>query len=406
MAKLFKVRGLGAQGELLERSVHAGNRDEAERVARSIGLKVLDVRAEVSFFSAPSFAARIGPGRDGAFDLALFAHELATLLGAGLSLIEILETLAEREQRQARAGQVLGELVRRMQEGQAFSSALRTYPSIFPELFVASIAASEHTGELVDALQRYLRYHDQLGTIRRKIVSASLYPAMLCVVGSAVALFLLCFLVPRFSRVYEGMEDRLPLASRWLMQWGGFASDHWAPIVAASIAAIAAALIAAARPGVRRQLGQAVQRTRWIGAWLRLLQLARFYRSLGLLLSGGIPVTKALGMAQALLPLSLRGAAGAATLEVTQGRSLSDALHSAALTTSVALRLLRAGERNGQMAQMLEQAAAFHDAEMAHWIDRFTRLFEPVLMLVIGLAIGGIVILLYLPIFELAGNLQ
>jgi general secretion pathway protein F len=102
----------------------------------------------------------------------------------------------------------------------------------------------------------------------------------------------------------------------------------------------------------------------------------------------------------------LRGAAGAATLEVTQGRSLSDALQSATLTTSVALRLLRAGERNGQMAEMLEQAAAFHDTEMAHWIDRFTRLFEPVLMLVIGLAIGGIVILLYLPIFELAGNLQ
>ena len=407
MATLFKVRGLGAQGELLERSVHAGDREEAERAARSIGLKVLDVRAQ-GFFSAPSFAARIGPTGDGAgsFDLALFAHELATLLGAGLSLIEILETLAEREKGHARAGQVLGELVRRMQEGQAFSAALRTFPSVFPELFVASVAASEHTGELAHALQRYLRYHEQLGAIRRKIVSASLYPAMLCVVGSAVALFLLCFLVPRFSRVYEGMEDRLPLASRWLMQWGGFASEYWAPIVAASVASIVAALTASAQPSVRRRLGSAVQRNRWIGSRLRLLQLSRFYRSLGLLLSGGIPVTKALGMAQALLPLSLRGAAGAATLEVTQGRSLSDALQSATLTTSVALRLLRAGERNGQMAEMLEQAAAFHDTEMAHWIDRFTRLFEPVLMLVIGLAIGGIVILLYLPIFELAGNLQ
>ncbi|HJS03885.1 MAG TPA: type II secretion system F family protein, partial [Variovorax sp.] len=126
MATLFKVRGLGAQGELLERSVHAGDREEAERAARSIGLKVLDVRAQ-GFFSAPSFAARIGPTGDGAgsFDLALFAHELATLLGAGLSLIEILETLAEREKGHARAGQVLGELVRRMQEGQAFSAALR-----------------------------------------------------------------------------------------------------------------------------------------------------------------------------------------------------------------------------------------------------------------------------------------
>ena len=135
------------------------------------------------------------------------------------------------------------------------------------------------------------------------------------------------------------------------------------------------------------------------------MQLSRFYRSLGLLLGGGIPVIKAMHMAQGLLPLRLQPAALSATLEVTQGRSLSDSLHTVALTTPVALRLLRAGERNGQMAEMLEQAAAFHDKEIAHWIDRFARLFEPVLMLVIGLAIGGIVILLYLPIFELAGSL-
>lgn len=395
----FKVRGLTAQGELQLRLVTAGSRIEAEQSARQGGLmRVLDVQGE-------GFRLSLASQRSG-FDLSLFAHELVALLGAGLSLIETLETLAERQEHAAaRASSVLNDLVRRMQEGQSFSSALKSFPAIFPELFIASIAASEHTGEMVPALQRYLRYHEQLGIIRQKIISASLYPAMLCAVGSAVALFLLCFLVPRFSHVYEGMEDKLPLASRWLMHWGIFASEHWVLIAGLLIALAVALPIMLTRPGARAWMGAALQSNRWLGGRIKLMQLSRFYRSLGLLLGGGIPVIKAMHMAQGLLPLRLQAAALSATLEVTQGRSLSDSLHTVALTTPVALRLLRAGERNGQMAEMLEQAAAFHDKEIAHWIDRFARLFEPVLMLVIGLAIGGIVILLYLPIFELAGSL-
>ncbi|MDP9877266.1 general secretion pathway protein F [Variovorax boronicumulans] len=395
----FKVRGLTAQGELQLRLITAGSRVEAEQSARQGGLRVLDVQGDG--FRRPMLFASTAGG----FDLALFAQELVALLSAGLSLIETLETLAERQEGASRGSSVLNDLVRRMQEGQAFSSALKTFPAIFPELFIASVAASEHTGEMVPALQRYLRYHEQLGVIRQKIISASLYPAMLCAVGAAVALFLLCFLVPRFSRVYEGMEDRLPLASRWLMHWGIFASEHWVLIAFVLIAIAMALPVMLTRPHARAWMGTTLQANRWIGGRVKLMQLSRFYRSLGLLLGGGIPVTRAMHMAQGLLPVRLQPAAMSATLEVTQGRSLSDSLQTAALTTPVALRLLRAGERNGQMAEMLEQAASFHDKEIAHWIDRFAKLFEPVLMLVIGLAIGGIVIMLYLPIFELAGSL-
>lgn len=115
---------------------------------------------------------------------------------------------------------------------------------------------------------------------------------------------------------------------------------------------------------------------------------------------------KALRMTQALLPTTLQLALERAIQDISQGQRLSESLQRVQLTTPVALRLLRAGERNGQMAEMLEQVASFHDKEVAHWIDRFTRLFEPLLMLFIGGVIGGIVILLYLPIFELAGNLR
>lgn len=396
----FQVRGLTAQGELAERLIAAASREEAERLARQAGLEVLEVRNPS--FGLPGLSLSRAPR----FDLALFAHELIALLSAGLSLIEALETLGERQQEAGQDHALLAELVRRMREGQSFSQALRALPRHFPELFVASIAASEQTGEMVDALGRYVRYHAQVGAIRQKIVSASLYPAMLLLVGSGVGLFLLCFLVPRFSHVYEGLDTELPLASKLLLKWGVFAGEHTALVAGALVAAIVLLVAAFRQPAFQQRLLGMLQRNRWVGARLRLMQLSRFYRSLGLLLRGGIPAVKALQMTQPLLPPALQRDLGQAIQEIAQGRGLSESLQRAALTTPVALRLLCAGERNGQLADMLEQVAAFHDQEVAQWIDRFTRLFEPLLMLFIGMVIGGIVILLYLPIFELAGNLQ
>lgn len=393
----FQVRSLTPQGLLQERTLSAGSREEAGRIARQAGLEVLDIRATgmASLLGSP-------PHR---FDLALFSHELIALLGAGLSLIEALETLAERQQVARQRDAIFGELVRRMQEGLSFSRVLESYPDIFPDLFVASIAASEQTGEMVDALQRYLRYHEQVSLIRQKIISASLYPAMLLLVGAGVGLFLLCFLVPRFSQVYAGLDTELPLASQLLMQWGVFAGNHSLLVSLGLLAGVSLLVATIRNPAARQHLLSALQRNRWVGAQLRLMQLSRFYRSLGLLLRGGIPLIRALRMTQALLAPPLQLALEQAIQEISQGRSLSKSLQNVQLTTPVALRLLRAGERNGQVADMLEQVAAFHDKEVAHWIDRFTRLFEPLLMLIIGGLIGGIVILLYLPIFELAGSL-
>lgn len=394
----YQVRGLTAQGRLHEQAFQAGSADEAGRLARQAGLEVLQVKVAAGRSSLPGTAPR--------FDLALFAQELIALLRAGLSLIEAMETLAERQQEAGQDQGVLPELVRRMQEGQAFSAALQVFPSLFPDLFVASIAASEQTGEMVDALERYVRYHEQVGAIRQKIVSASLYPALLLLVGAGVAVFLLCFLVPRFSHIYEGLDANLPFLSRLLLQWGDFAGSHALLVSAGMVATVVAIGVAVRSPLVQAQVMATLQRSRGVGGQIRLMQLSRFYRSLGLLLRGGIPVLKALRMTQALLPLSLQVSLEQALQDISQGQRLSEALQRAGLTTPVALRLLRAGERNGQLAEMLEQVAAFQDKEVAHWIDRFTRLFEPLLMLFIGGVIGGIVILLYLPIFELAGNLQ
>jgi general secretion pathway protein F len=147
-------------------------------------------------------------------------------------------------------------------------------------------------------------------------------------------------------------------------------------------------------------------RIRWIGGTLKLMQLARFYRSLGMLLQGGVALLPSLAMTRDLLPLPLQAGLTRAMSSISQGRKMSESLQNEGLMTTIAWRLLHAGERNGQIAGMLEQAAMFHEREIMQWVERFARLVEPVLMLFMGIGIGAIVVLLYLPIFDLAGSLQ
>lgn len=274
-------------------------------------------------------------------------------------------------------------------------------------LFVAMVSASEQTGGMTQALERYLQYDGQVSLVRQKLIAASLYPAMLLITGTVVAFFLIWFLAPRFGHVYEGMtHTELPLLSRWLISFGLFASDHTTASLVCLTVTLAAAAALPMRPAVQQQCVAMLARIEWIGGILKLMQLTRFYRSLGMLLQGGVALLPSLEMTRELLPLTLQAGLTRSMLSIAQGKKMSQSLQHENLMTSVALRLLRAGERNGQIAGMLEQAALFHEREIMQWVERFARLVEPVLMLVMGLGIGLIVVLLYLPIFDLAGSLQ
>jgi general secretion pathway protein F len=159
-------------------------------------------------------------------------------------------------------------------------------------------------------------------------------------------------------------------------------------------------------PASRQWLWHRLWTAPGIGEKLKLYQLARLYRTLGMLLRGGTPIVGALELVPGLLSPSLREQLKQATLLIREGRALSESLYVAGLTTTVSYRMLHVGEQSGRMGEMMERVAAFHDDEIARWIDVFTKVFEPVLMALIGVMVGGVVILMYLPIFELAGNIQ
>lgn len=371
---------------------------EAIRQAEAKGYKILSVKGGASWqFNL----AR----RNSRFPLMLFSQELLALLDAGLTLVEAMEALAEKEH-QPDTKRVLDQVIARLYEGQTFSQALTQFPAVFPQLYVATVRASEKSGGMHDALARYVGYQSQLEVVRKKLVSASIYPVLLMVIGGLVIMFLLGFVVPKFSHVYEGSGGDLPLLSRLLLQWGTLLEAHGGEIFLGFAMLVGGAIYLASRPAFRQWIGRKLWQIPAVGERMRLYQLARFYRTLGMLLTGGMPAVVSLDMASGLLTPVLRGNLRQAAQWVREGRTLSEAMEAHHLTTPVALRMLRVGERTGNMGSMMERIASFYDEEMARWVDWFTRLFEPILMAVIGVVIGGIVVLMYLPIFELAGSIK
>ena len=339
------------------------------------------------------------------FPLMLFTQELIALLDAGLSLTEALETLAEKEHK-PESRQMIDRLVQTMREGRPFSAALTAQAEAFPPLYAATVRAAESTGDLSPALARYVGYQNQIDIVKKKILSASIYPVLLMGVGTLVIAFLLGYVVPRFASVYAESGRDLPWMSRMLLSWGETVQQYGGWIALAAAGFIAAFILTLMQPATRAWLTRLAWRTPTIGERLRTFQLTRFYRSLGMLLSGGIPIVSALGMVSGLLSVNLRMGATVAMEALRRGESISSAFTAGELTTPVASRLLRVGEKSGRMGEMMDRIAIFHDEEMARWVDWFTRLFEPLLMIFIGLTIGLIVVLLYMPIFELAGSIQ
>ena len=385
-------------GDVVSLLLDARDLRDANEQAQAQGYLVVGVRPA----RAVALPQGVGKAR---FPLVLFTQELLALLRSGISLLEAIETLAEKESRPATATVLVG-LAQRLKQGQSFSSALQGFPQTFPDLFVATVRASERTGDLPEALGRYVAYQTQLDGVKKHLVSASIYPAILIVVGGLVCMFLLGYVVPRFSRIYEDIGGNLPWLTRVLMAWGGFVEKRGWLLVALVCTAVAGMTVWLRQPSSRRWMSRLFARIPAVGARVRVYQLTRLYRTVGMLLGGGTPVTQALAMVSGLLDHELQQRLDQAARSIREGQPISQSLDAHGLTTPVALRMLRVGERTGQMGQMMERIATFHEEELARWVERFTRVFEPLLMAAIGVVIGGIVVLMYFPIFELAGSMH
>jgi general secretion pathway protein F len=394
----FELRAITHDGRIETLDLQALDEASAREHAEGQGYTVVAVKRRANLFG-------FWRGAGERFPLVLFSQELLVLLEAGLPLVEAIDTLAAKERRSDFRA-LLARIVAVLRQGRTFSSALEQFPTAFPALYVATVRAAERTSDLPQALGRFVSYQNQIEALRKRIVNASIYPLLLIGMGGLVSLFLLFYVVPRFGRIYEERSAELPWVSKLLLSWGNLVEGHGLITLALFGLLLAGVVYAARSMNVRAAIGDALWKLPGIGERMKIYQLARFYRTVGMLLKGGVPLVSTLRMGAELLHPVLRTRLEAAGRAISEGRSVSESLDANGLTTPVALRMLAVGEQSGNMGEMMDRIASFHDEEISRWVEWFTRMFEPILMAVIGLLIGGIVILMYMPIFELAGSLQ
>ena len=347
--------------------------------------------------SAPSFSGK-------GFDVAWWCRELATLLRAGMSAVEAIETLQLQTTRAG--GEIQTRLLRSLHEGQPLSQAMQAAGG-FPQVLIAGVLASERTSRLADALDDFLQYDQQLKSLRRQLVSAAVYPAVVVGVGTLIAVFLLTFVMPRFARMYGTFRGEIsPLTRAMLWLSGALTQSLPAVIVGALLTAVL--LRWALANGRGSQLGN-----RLLSAFppARRAQQdfarAKLFQALMLTLRGGYPLVDALRVCERLgLARGMEAALASAREDVERGQPASAALSRAKLTDAVGERLLRVGERSGQFEQVLRTLADRHAEAFATFVQRATRLVEPLLLLAVAVMVGGIVIMMYMPIFDIANGLH
>jgi general secretion pathway protein F len=394
---LFEVVAMSPQGSLLTEQLRAPDARQASEQVALRGLRVLSCR-EVR-------ASNWRLMRGQRLDVGLFTDELAALLDAGLGMVDTLRTLAQKE-RDPAARLALEAVTREVMEGQPLSAALANRGDVFPTLMVASVSASEQTGDLVSALRRFCAHLESMRMLKGKLVGAAIYPALLLAVGSLVVIFLLGVVVPRFAVLLEGAGKKLPLASQLLLGWGKTVAAHPALFLigfATVVGLLGYGFLRAARSGWQIP---GLQRAWLIGPLVRLFRHAQFYRTSAMLVQGGIPVLRAFEMSRRLLSEEDQRGLDDARRQIAEGRPIGPALAQAQIADTVALRMLEVAQKTGRLADVLSRIATFQEAALNRAIDLTARLVEPALMIFIGLVIGAIVVLMYMPIFDLATSLQ
>lgn len=334
------------------------------------------------------------------FNVTAWCRELQTLLGAGMTVVEALRTMDLR--RNMRGREVHLDVLSRLERGQSLSASLQA-SGAFPAILVANVVATERSGRLADALEDYLGYQAQADTLRRQVFSAALYPAIVVAVGVCISGFLLGFVMPRFARMYATFRGELSLPTRVLLAVSQFMKDSL-PLLIGGAVCLAALGAVAWRTGVLTRVGAgAVQ---LVPAWRHAREdflRAKGFQSLLVMVRGGHPIAQALQVLEGLgLDANLQRRFAAARAAIERGQPASAALAQADLLDPVGERLLAVGERSGQFESVLRTVADLHAASFSLFLQRATRLIEPMLLLLVAVLVGGIVVLMYMPIFDVA----
>jgi type IV pilus assembly protein PilC len=335
----------------------------------------------------------------------VFNQELATLLKAGMPLVQSLDLLKRRVTSPA-FRRVLDDVHEKVRSGTALSDAFDSHRELFPSVYTASLLAGERSGNLDATLRRYVEYTKIIATVKRKTVSALVYPVILISLALAMVTFIVLKVVPAFQDFYGTFGAELPLSTRMIVGLSTFLRQQFILVIGVLVATIVVFVGWVRRPGQQARFDRLLLGLPMLGQVARKFATSQMARTLATLLGGGLPLVNALDIAaKSVGNQYMARQLGIVSGRVREGESFAAALEARQAFPEVAVKMAEVGESTGALQEMLNTVADFYDEEIATTMDRFVTLVEPVLLIVMGLVIAGLVLALYMPLFQLSSVL-
>ena len=395
----FRCRLVTAAGEVVEGNYAAESEARLRHDFENQGLHVLSLRKRTAIGGGGLFPKRRKVAHH---EFLVFNQEFATLLKAGMPLVQSIDLLRRQVVNPVFRG-VLDDVHEKVRGGIALSEAFADHGDLFPRVYTASLLAGERSGNLDAILRRYVVYAKVIDNVRRKTISALIYPVILIALAVGLVGIIVLRVVPAFSEFYDSFGEQLPMSTRIILGISSVAQNQF-PLIAAGLA-IAGALFTAwiRQPGQRARFDHAVLTVPFVGTIIRKFTTAQMARTLATLLGGGIPLVNSLEVtARSVSNRHIAEELDVVTQRVREGQGLAASLTARAVVPDVALKMIEVGESTGSLQDMLSSLADFYDEEVETSVGRFVTMLEPALLVVMGVVIAVLVLALYMPLFELS----
>jgi type IV pilus assembly protein PilC len=395
MATVFKWTGKGAKGAVVKGELTAGSKEEVESYLR----KQRIVPTKISQKPKPLFSAG---GKVTDKDLVIFTRQFATMIGAGLPLIQALEILSKQTDNKTFAD-MIAEIKGDVEGGSTFADALKKHPKVFTDLYANMVAAGEAGGILDTILVRLATYIEKAEKLKRKVKGAMVYPAVTITVAILVIVIIMVFVVPTFGKMFETLGGELPAPTQMLIDMSDFLGGKGGLIVLASIVSIIVAIVQFKKTKKGNKMIDALMlKLPVMGILLRKVAVAKFTRTLGTLISSGVAILEGLNItAKTAGNKVIEEAVMEVRQGVSQGKTISEPLAEVKVFPPMVIQMIAVGESTGALDSMMEKIADFYDEEVDQAVENLTSMIEPMLMVFLGGTVGFIVIAMYLPIFKL-----
>jgi len=400
----FRCRLASPNGQIIEGVYSADTEARLRHELEEKGLYVLSLQAKgaIAGVSLQLPNQRRVPARE----FLVFNQELATLLKAGMPLVQSLDLLKRRVESPL-FRTLLEDVHEKVRSGSAMSDAFASHGNLFPRVYTASLLAGERSGSLDTVLRRYVEYAKVIATIRRKTISALVYPAILITLALVLVSIIILKVVPAFSDFYVSFGAQLPLVTRIIVGVSDFIRGQLVLILITAAALITAGILWIRQPGHRAQLHHLLLRVPLIGPIAAKFATSQMARTLATLLGGGLPLATALEIASKSIGNQyMASQLDIVNLRVHEGESFAAALEARRVFPEVAVKMAEVGESTGALQEMLNTVADFFDEEISTNMERFITLVEPALLVIMGVVIAGLLLALYMPLFQLSSVLS